>query len=131
MKGLKERPAIGPSGMEAASEAGPSPKRAAGRRRRRRGAKNLTIHEERVVKAASVPRGSRSKGHETFVVQDLILRPHVIRWRRERWLTPDGSTITAPLPESVVGHFGPGLRRFILAQYHQGQVTMPRTTTPP
>lgn len=125
LKGLKGRPAIGPSGMEAASEAGPSPKPAAGRRRRRRGAKNLTIHEERVVKAASVPPGSRCKGHETFVVQDLILRPHV-RWRRERWLTPDGSTITAPLPESVVGHFGPGLRRFILAQYHQGQVTMPR-----
>jgi hypothetical protein len=23
-------------------------------------------------------------------------------------------------------HFGPELRRFVLAQYHQGQVTVPR-----
>jgi Transposase IS66 family len=32
----------------------------------------------------------------------------------------------APLPGGVDGHFGPELRRFVLAQYHQGQVTVPR-----
>ena len=26
----------------------------------------------------------------------------------------------------MVGHFGPELRRFVLAQHHQGQVTVPR-----
>ena len=26
----------------------------------------------------------------------------------------------------TVGHFGPELRRFVLAQYHPGQVTVPR-----
>ena len=26
----------------------------------------------------------------------------------------------------ISGHFGPELRRFVLAQYHQGQVTVPR-----
>ena len=26
----------------------------------------------------------------------------------------------------VTSHFGPGLKRFVLAQYHQGQTTMPR-----
>ena len=55
-----------------------------------------------------------------------MLRPHVVRVRRERWLTPDGRTVTAPMPAGVVGHFGPALRRFVLAQYHQGQVTVPR-----
>jgi hypothetical protein len=34
--------------------------------------------------------------------------------------------VTAPLPADVVGHFGPQLRRFVLIQYHQGQVTVPR-----
>ena len=34
--------------------------------------------------------------------------------------------MTAPLPEGIDGHFGPELRRFVLAQYHQGQVTMAR-----
>jgi hypothetical protein len=35
----------------------------------------------------------------------------------------------APLPGGVDGHFGPELRRFALAQYHQGQVTVPRLVT--
>ncbi len=30
------------------------------------------------------------------------------------------------MPADVVGHFGPELRRFVLVQYHQGQVTVPR-----
>ena len=61
-----------------------------------------------------------------MLVQDLVLRPHVVRLRRERWLTPDGRTVTAPMPAGIVGHFGPELRRFVLFQYHQGQVTVPR-----
>jgi hypothetical protein len=63
------------------------------------------------------------------VVQDLVIRPHVVNFRCERWLRPDGATTTAPLPAGITGHFGPELRRFVLAQYHQGQVTMPRLLT--
>ena len=59
-------------------------------------------------------------------MQDLILRTHVIRYRRERWLTPGGSSMMAPMPVGLCGHFGPGLRRFVLAQHDQGQVTTPR-----
>jgi hypothetical protein len=52
-----------------------------------------------------------------------------VNFRCERWQTPDGATITASLPAGINGHFGPELRRFVLAQYHQGQVTMPRLLT--
>jgi hypothetical protein len=31
-------------------------------------------------------------------VQDLVIRPHVVDFRCERWQTPDGNTMTAPLP---------------------------------
>ena len=55
-----------------------------------------------------------------------MIRPHVTDFRRECWRTPDGKTVMAPLPAGVDGHFGPELRRFVLAQYHQGQVTAAR-----
>jgi len=47
-------------------------------------------------------------------------------YRRERWLSPSGKTVVAALPKGTASHFGPGLKRFILSQYHQGQVTIPR-----
>jgi hypothetical protein len=59
------------------------------------------------------------------VVQDLVIRPQVVNFRRERWQTPDGEMMTPPLPAGIDGHFGPQLRRFVLAQYHPGQVTVP------
>ena len=85
--------------------------------------------EERVL-AMAVPAGSRFKGHATFVVQDLVLRAQVIRYRRERWVTPEGRTLVAPLPDGVRGHFGAELRRLV-PLHHQGQVTMERLTAEP
>ena len=73
--------------------------------------------------------GSRFKGYTSFVVQDLVVHPHVVDFRRERWQLPDGSVLTAALPAGIDGHFGPQLRRFVLAQYHQGQTTVPRLVT--
>jgi hypothetical protein len=57
-----------------------------------------------------------------------LLPVHAIRYRRGRWVTPDGQTIIAPLPEGTEGQFGPDLRRFVLMQYPQGQFTLPRLT---
>ena len=123
LKGLKGRPSIKPSGMEKATE--PKP---AGKRSKRRGRGKVA---PRIVPAIEVlrvtpPPGSQFKGYEPYLVQDLELRARVVRYRRERWLTPTGETIMAPLPGGVRGHFGPELRRFVLMQYHQGQVTVER-----
>ena len=116
LKGMTGRPAIRPSGMEQKTELKPADKFGKHGAKQRK-TERLVIDEERVIKA-DVPAGSRFKGYEDFVVQDLVLRPHVVRIRRERWLTPDGQTILAPMPAGVAGHFGPELRRFVLLQYH-------------
>jgi Transposase IS66 family len=123
LKGLKGRPQLKPSGMEKASE--PKPSRDPDKRRGRGKVVPRVALEDRIIQA-TVPPGSRFKGYADFVVQDLVLRAEAIRYRRERWLTPDGQLILAPLPGGVDRHFGPELRRFALAQYHQGQVTVPR-----
>jgi hypothetical protein len=123
LKGLNGRPPIKPSGMENATSPKPGGKRA---RRRGRGKAAPRVNVEEQILKAEVPAGSRFKGHEDFVVQELELRVRVIRYRRERWVTPDGRTVIAPLPPGVRGHVGPELRRFVLAQCHQGQVTVQR-----
>ncbi len=126
LKGGPGRPNIKPSGMDKATEPKASP--TAGGEPLRKGSKTskLSIHEERTIKVATPPQGARFKGYTNFVVQDLVIRPHVVNFRCERWQTPNGTTTTAPLPAGINGHFGPELRRFVLAQYHQGQVTIPR-----
>ncbi len=129
LKGLNGRPTIKPSkpsGMDNATEpAKPAQKE----KPRFRGKVTPRVKvEDQVVKIA-VPEGSRFKGYEPFLVQDLVISATATCYQRERWVTPEGHTILAPLPEGIDGHFGPELRRFVLMQYHQGQSTLPRLAT--
>jgi len=123
LKGLKGRPNIRPSGMDKGSE---PPMPAQEEKRRGRGKVTPRVNVEEQIITTLVPPGSRFKGYEPFLVQDLVISVRATVYQRERWVTPDGRTILAPLPEGIAGHFGPELRRFILMQYHQGQTTIPR-----
>jgi hypothetical protein len=130
LKGGPGRPNLKPSGMDKATE--PKPAGSSGPKRGPRGGtrSKLSIHaEQTIIKVAAPPSGSRFKGYTSVLVQDLVIRSQVVNFRCERWQAPDGKMTTAPLPAGIHGHFGPELRRFVLAQYHQGQVTAPRLVT--
>jgi hypothetical protein len=127
LKGLTGRPKLRPSGMEQATAAARGSRGKTRRRGRGAKANEPVIAEERVL-TATPPPGARFKGYKDYLVQELRLTPVVIRYRRERWRTADGRTLVAPLPAGIVGHFGPELRRFVLMQHHQGQVTTERLT---
>ena len=128
LKELPRWPPDRPSGMEQSTGAGQIAKKKS-RSRCRRGATlpRIAITQEVVLRAAA-PAGSRFKGYDDIVVQDLDLRAQATRYRRERWTTPSGETVSGALPTGIVGGFGPDLQRFILALHIQGQVTTERLT---
>ena len=123
LKGLKGRPNIKPSGMEKGT---PPPKPEKPGKQTGQGKVRPRVKVEEEVIRVEIPPGSIFKGHEPFLVQDLVISAKANCYLRERWITPDGRTILTPLPQGIDGHFGPELRRFVLVQYHQGQSTMPR-----
>jgi hypothetical protein len=127
LKGLPPRPKFKakPSGMEkaAARSKGEKP----GKAGRGPVKEKLAVTSEVKLKVEA-PAGSRFKGYEDVLVQDLQVRVAVVRYRRERWETAAGERIIAPLPLGIIGGFGPELRRFIAAGHFQGQVTSERLT---
>ncbi len=150
LKGEKEKPQIKPSRLEpkkkrnqqkeseqqtSAQENSDSPekekKKRAGSAKRKK-TLELTIHENKVIKPIEeIPPGSEFKGYQDYTVQELLIKPHNIRYRLARWKTPTGEYLRGRLPEPVVkmGHFGPILKSYLLYQYHHCHVTQPKLLT--
>ena len=104
----------------------PSSKKRPGSRKRKKTQK-LVIDEDKVIKPDTpVPPGSRFKGYRDFVVQDLTIESHTIRYRLEHWVTPENESMTGQLPDALGHqHFGPQLIGYVLYQYHHCQTTQP------
>ena len=117
LKGLPPRPTIRPSTLHAPH---PDPKHKKRRRGKRPGSAKrqktdeLTIHETIPVPLQELPEGTQQNGYEDFVVHELKIEANNVCYRRLRYLLPDGTSRTAPLPAHVQGHFGPELRSYVL-----------------
>ena len=99
LKGLPPRPPSKPrqsSGMESATDLSRS-KRGKGRRKTRGAKRDGDQVTREVIVTAAAPEGSRFKGYETLLVRDLALSAEVLRYRRERWVTPAGEPVVAPV----------------------------------
>ena len=70
------------------------------------GVSKLSI-DRTVTLTTPAPAGSRHKGYEEIIVQDIAFKPEVTLYRRERWATPDGRTVTADLPAGDRGRLRP------------------------
>ena len=130
LKGDKKRPFFKGSKLYKSTQSNQSSKSASKKRPgsdKRKKTQKLVIHEDKVIKPdAPLPLGSRFKGYRDFVVQDLSIESHNIRYRLEHWVTPQNESVTGQLPDSFGNqHFGSQLIAYILYQYHHCQTTQP------
>jgi Transposase IS66 family len=130
LKGLKPRPDIKPSMLEATQSKTP---RQEGSKRpgsaKRPKTAELHIHDEVKLHPEGLPVGATFRGFEPYVVQELVIENKNTRYLRARYELPEGGSVLASLPPGVLpiggGHFGANLIAYILDQYHQAQVTEP------
>lgn len=126
LKGDKPKPDIKPSGMEKGEKksAGSSSGKRPGSSKRSK-TKELEIHEVILLSPGHIPEGSTFKGYKEFFVQGMIIKPHNILYRMQRWERPDGSYIEGQLPPYVQGHFDASLISYLQYQYFQCHTTQP------
>jgi hypothetical protein len=125
LKGQKPKPNIRPSALDQDDKKEPKGKKPRSSGKRSKTAK-LEIHETVVVPPSdSPPEGSRFKGYADFTVVGLKFEPFNVRFRLERWLTPEGDFLKGELPDHVKamgGHFSAELASFIQHQNHHALV---------
>lgn len=138
LKGLPEKPRYGqpstledPQGKPSTVSNEKKNKRKKKKRGKRPGSAkraktaDLVIHETVPLEISDLPEGTERLGFKDYYVQDLKIEAHNTCYRRARYRTPDGTLLTAPLPENIQGHFGNDLRSYVLYQHFHNQVTQP------
>lgn len=128
LKNLPPRPPFRPSGMDKATDTNADDSQAGKKRPRGPKLDRDRPTREDIIRV-DVPTGSRFKGYKDCFVRELVVKAELVRYRRECWVTPDGKTIIAPLPQGISGGYGPNVRRLCLMLHSQGQVTTERLAT--
>ena len=125
LKNETRKPKIKPSKLNDDSKDEKKPKRKSTKGTPKR-KKKIEIHEEKTIEPEDIPADAKFVGYYDIEVQDIVIKPHNIRYKLAQYITSDGKYITAKLPNSArTKHFGADLCTFILYQYHHQHVTQP------
>jgi hypothetical protein len=88
---------------------------------------SITRTEKLMVDRHLLPSDAEFKGYEEVVVQEVVFRPEVILFEKEKFYSPSQRlTYLAPLPQGFEGQFGPALKALVLQLYYQAQLSEPK-----
>ncbi len=88
--------------------------------------KSIKIDREEILvyPQEQLPADAQFKGYEEVVVQDILLKPDNILFRKQKYYSPQTKkTYLAPLPTGYEGEFGPGIKALIMSLYYGGNMT--------
>ncbi|MCI5116269.1 MAG: hypothetical protein D3921_16030 [Candidatus Electrothrix sp. AW1] len=98
-------------------------------KRSKRKKRNLVVHEEKScpVDKEKLPADAVPKGHDTVVVQDIIIEVKNTAFNREVYYSAsENRRIIGALPIEYQGGFGPGIRTLILCLYNDSNMSQPK-----
>ena len=87
----------------------------------------IKIDREEIVgyPQEQLPADAQFKGYEEVVVQDILLKPDNILFRKQKYYSPKtGKHPPASLPTGYEGEFGPGIKALVMSLYYGGNMTM-------
>jgi Transposase IS66 family len=126
LKKQKPRPKIPPNTLEGPNSLDKQDSERTTRGKHPRKKKDeLIIHEIIRLKPESLPEGAVFKGTQKYTVQDIRFESHNVVFERERWLLPDGTYVSAELPQGINGHYGVELQAYVLDLHYSCRVTEP------
>ena len=87
----------------------------------------LTLTQKLTLDRQNLPKDVQFKGYQSVIVQEVIFRPEVILFQKEKFYSPSTQmTYLAPLPPGFTGQFGPGLKALVLQLYYQANLSEPK-----
>jgi hypothetical protein len=83
------------------------------------------------LEPANIPAGAKRNGYQSYFVREVTVNVKITEYKRAEYILPDGSYLIADIPPEIAKykHFGPGLRQFVLYQYHANNVTQNKVVT--
>jgi hypothetical protein len=91
--------------------------------------KQIKIDQVEVLKVdkARLPQDAQFKGYEPVIIQDIEFRTKNTEFRKEKYYSPSNrQTYLAEMPPGYKGQFGPGVRSWALALYHEAGMSEPK-----
>lgn len=71
-----------------------------------------------------LPADAVFKGYQSVVVQDIVIRPDNIKFKKEIYYSAMlKQTFVAPLPPGYQGEYGPGIKALVLDMHHTSKTT--------
>lgn len=95
----------------------------------RRTFKDLQVHDEQIcpVSREQLPPDAQLMGYDDVIVQDLVVKPHNIRFRKERFYSASlDQWYRGSLPDGYQGEYGSHLKSLVIAMKYSGNMTESR-----